>query len=161
MIARKQDSTARLYADFSPSLNGTFEDNHNPLPVAKDVFVTLNSGTYFAKSNLSETYLLDEVEPECCEYLTVNSHRSLYQFTRLPFGVKIATCIYQHIIDNKTSRLKSTAPYLNDIIVVGRTANKFKELLKYPLECIADYCFPLRPEKHGFFLKSKISWLHF
>ena len=100
VVVRKQNGTVRLCADFSTGLNASLEDNHHPLPVAEDIFATLNGGKFFAKLDLSDAYLQVEVEPESREFLTISTHRGLYQFTRLPFGVKTAEAIFQSIMNN-------------------------------------------------------------
>ena len=63
---------------FSTGLNASLED----------IFATLNGGKFFAKLDLWDAYHQVEVEHGSRKFLTIKTHRGLYQFTRLFFGVK-------------------------------------------------------------------------
>lgn len=63
------------------------------------------------------------------EILTINTHRELYQQTRLPFGYKTALGVFEKLMDALASGPQSTAAYLDDITVVGQS---LKELQQSP-----------------------------
>ena len=92
------------------------------------------------------------MEPESREFLTTNTHRGLYQFTRLPFGVKTAPAIFQSIMDNLISGLEGIVTYLDDILVVGRSEEELQGRIERLLKRITEYGFYLRPDKCEFFL---------
>ena len=90
VVVKKPNGSVRLCADFSTGLNAALESNSYPLPAPNDLLTILNVGTYFAKLDLAEAYLQIEVAEESRELLTINTHRGLFQYTRLLFGVKTA-----------------------------------------------------------------------
>lgn len=137
-------------------LNAAPEDNRHHFHVSQDIFATLNIGTCYEKLDLSEVYLQIKVEPECSEYLTTNTLRVLYQFTRHPFGEKRAPGILQNTMDYM---IKSTDTHLDDMIV-GRTEKNSKSELDVWLKALPITVFHLRPEMCEFFLKS-IKYLDF
>ncbi|KHJ42924.1 hypothetical protein D918_07008 [Trichuris suis] len=57
-----------------------------PLPTPDDLFTVLNGGRLFSKLDFADAYLQVEVEDDSKELLTVNTHRGLYRYNRLPFG---------------------------------------------------------------------------
>ena len=68
-----------------------------PLPKPEDIFATLSGGKKFTTLDLSHAYnqlLLDE---ESRKYVTINTHKGLYEFNRLPFGINSAPAIFQHL----------------------------------------------------------------
>uniref|UniRef100_A0A0R3SMW7 RT_RNaseH_2 domain-containing protein n=1 Tax=Hymenolepis diminuta TaxID=6216 RepID=A0A0R3SMW7_HYMDI len=75
VVVREQNGSVRLCADFPTGLSAA-PSSHHPLPVAEDIFATLNDDKCFAKLDLSEAYPQVEVEPECCKYLTINTHQN-------------------------------------------------------------------------------------
>ncbi|VDL33891.1 unnamed protein product [Hymenolepis diminuta] len=83
------------------------EDIHKYTAVVNRIhtFTILNGGKFFAKMDRSDDYLQIEVESERRELLTTNTHRELFQCTRLPFGIKTAPAIFQHFMDTMISRL--------------------------------------------------------
>uniref|UniRef100_A0A5S6QNW5 Reverse transcriptase domain-containing protein n=1 Tax=Trichuris muris TaxID=70415 RepID=A0A5S6QNW5_TRIMR len=95
VAVKKANGTVRLCADFSTGLNEALEHHQYPLPLPEDIFATLNGGQYFSKIDLADAYLQVEVDEKSKELLTINTHRGLYRYNRLPFVVKSAPAIFQ------------------------------------------------------------------
>nr|CAX83692.1 Gap-Pol polyprotein [Schistosoma japonicum] len=154
VVVKKPKGTLRICADFSTGLNDALEQHHYPLPAPDDLFTILNGGSFFAKLDLADAYLQVEVEPTCRELLTINTHRGLFQYTRLPFGVKTAPAIFQQLMDTILLDLTGVAVYLDDILVVAESPNELYNRLATVLKQIEDHGFHLRPEKCQFYLTS-------
>ncbi|CAH8589626.1 unnamed protein product [Dicrocoelium dendriticum] len=154
VVIRKPNGSIRLCADFSTGLNAALEPHQYPLPLPEDVFAKLNGGKYFATLDLADAYLQLEVEPESRKLLTINTHRGLYQYNRLPFGVKTAPAIFQQVMDAMLTGVTGAAAYLDGIIIMGSTQDELFQRLDDVLQRIKDYGFRLRADKCKFFLKS-------
>ena len=61
--------------------------------------------------------LLDESSREL---LTINTHLGLFKPTRLTFGIKSVTGIFQRAIENKRKGMKHTVVRVDDILVGGK-----------------------------------------
>uniref|UniRef100_A0A7I4XT76 RNA-directed DNA polymerase n=1 Tax=Haemonchus contortus TaxID=6289 RepID=A0A7I4XT76_HAECO len=127
VVVRKANGSIRLCADFSTGLNDALLLHRHPLPTAEDVFTKLNGGTVFSQIDFADAYLQVEVDDDSKELLTINTHRGLYRYNRLPFGVKSAPGIFQQIIDSMISGLNGVAAYLDDVIVTGRTLSEHSQ----------------------------------
>ena len=55
------------------------------------------------------------------QYVAINTHRGLYRYNHLPFGVASALAIFQHTIETLLKRLPMVVAYLDDILVAGKT----------------------------------------
>ena len=154
VVVKKANGTIRVCGDFSTGLNAALKTHCYPLPLPEDIFTMLNGGTYFAKLDLADAYFQIEVAPESRELLTINTHRGLFQYTRLPFGVKTAPAIFQQVIDTIISGLLGTAAYMDDVILMGRSADELKERIAAVLKRFEDHGLRLRPDKCQFFLSS-------
>ncbi|KER19461.1 hypothetical protein T265_11777 [Opisthorchis viverrini] len=119
--APQPKGAARICADHSTGLNDALDSHHYPLPLSADIFAKMNGGAYFAKRDLSEAYLQVNVAEESRHIPTINTHRGLFQYTRLPFGVKTVPAIFQQIMDTMLCDPTGVAAYLDDTVVVGAT----------------------------------------
>ena len=73
------------------------------------------------KVELSSPYQQMPLAEEARKYVTINTHRGLYRFTRLPFGVASAPAIFQKAMDTLLQGLLNVICYLDDILVTGAT----------------------------------------
>ena len=123
---RKKSKEIRVCADFSPGLNAALKDYHYPLPTPEEVFNKLNGGKIFSKIDLSEAYLQVPVEENSSKLLCINTHRGLYKFDRLVFGIKVAPAIFQQVMDTMLGGFDFTFAYL-DYIVISRKRWSYTE----------------------------------
>ena len=115
---------------------------------------------FFSTIDLADAYLQIMVDEKSKELLTINTHKGLYQYNRLCFGIKSAPGIFQQIIDTMLAGLPGVVSYLDDIIIVGKTESQHKANVIRTLQKIQDWGFHIKPEKCRFFLTS-IKYLGF
>ena len=160
VVVKKPNGKVRICADFSTGLNNALENHEYPLPVPEDLFAKLNGGRCFAKLDLSDAYLQIPVSEDSRELLTINTHKGLFQYTRLPFGVKTAPAIFQQMMDTMLTGISGAAAYLDDIIIMGTDAKDLIKKLDAVLARIADYGLRLRADKCDFFME-RVKYLGF
>ena len=108
-----------------------------PLPRVEELFTTLSGGAQYTKIDLAEAYLQLELDEPCREYLTINTHKGLFQPTRLCYGVKSAVSIFQREIETLLSGIPNTAVYLDDICVTGPSPSEHLRNVRQVLERLA------------------------
>ena len=91
----------------------------NPLPRVEDLFTALSGGKRFTKLDLSHAYLQLQLGEETKSLTTMNTHRGLFQYNRLPFGLSSAPAVFQRTMDNLLKDLKHVTAYIDDILVTG------------------------------------------
>ncbi|KAA3677574.1 uncharacterized protein DEA37_0010992 [Paragonimus westermani] len=146
VAVKKLNGAVRICDDFSTGLNASLDMHQHPLPLPDDLFAKMNGGKLFAKLELKDAYLQVEVAEASKELLTINTHRGLLQYQRLPFGVKAAPAVFQQITDTMLTDIPVAAAYLDDIVVTGVDEAELTERLDLVFGRIADYGFRIRQE---------------
>lgn len=152
VYVKKKSKEIRVCADFSTGLNESLEDYHYPLPSPEEIFTKLNGGQIFSKIDLSDAYLQVPVDENCSNLLCINTHKGLYKFNRLAFGVKVAPAIFQEIMDSMLQGLDFAMAYLDDIIVSSKSTETHHQHVQEVFSRINNYGFKVKETKCDFFL---------
>ncbi|BHF85953.1 hypothetical protein SprV_1002913000 [Sparganum proliferum] len=145
VVVKKPNGSIRICANFLIDPNVALAQNRYPPPIPPDIFSRLNDGTCFDKLDLADAYLQIEIVPDSYELLTINTHRDLFQYTRLRFGVKAPPTLFQQTTNAMLSGIPGTAGHLDNIVViVGRS----------PAELLARVCVQYSANKRQFFFGS-------
>lgn len=80
----------------------------------------LAGGEKFTKLDLSQPYQQVSLDQNSRKYVTINTVKDLYQYTRLPFGISSAPSLFQRIMDTMLQDIPNTICYLDDILVTGK-----------------------------------------
>ncbi|RXN30262.1 putative protein K02A2.6-like protein [Labeo rohita] len=150
----KKDGSVRLCGDFKVSVNPELHVEQYPLPRIEDIFATLSGGRHFSKIDLAEAYLQMEMEEDSKVFLTINTHKGLYRYNRLVFGISSAPALWQRAMDQVLQGCPGTQCYLDDIIVTGENDSIHLENLACVLKRLEDYGLRARRDKCEFFKNS-------
>ena len=99
-----------------------------------------------------------EVEEESKTFLTVNTHRGLYQYQRLPYGVASAPAVWQRAMDQVLQGIPGVQCYRDDIIVTDRTREEHLKALDKVLGRLEEYGLKANREKCKF-LQNSVEYL--
>ncbi|XP_043496413.1 uncharacterized protein K02A2.6-like [Polistes fuscatus] len=95
------------------------EKNNYPLPLIDEIIAKVGHGKIFTVLNLKNAFLHLEVDEKSKELLTINTHKGLFRYNILPFGIGVAPTLFQEQLDKILSGLDNTAWYMDDINVIG------------------------------------------
>ena len=129
-----------------------------PLPRPEDLFATLAGGKYFSTMDLSHAYNQLPLDHDARKFLTINTHRGLYQYTRLPFGVASAPSIFQKTMDTILQGMDGVMCYLDDILISGRTEEEHLDNLRKVLQKFREHGIRAKKSKCTF-LKTSVQYL--
>ena len=149
---KKKSNQIRICADFSTGLNDAFQDQSYPLPSPEENFNKLNGWKIFSKIDLSDACLQIGVDEESSKLLCINTHRGLYRYNRLAFGVKVTPAIFQQFMDLMLGDLDYAAAYLDDILVTSKTTAEHRKHIINVFEKLSEYGFKVKEAKCDFFL---------
>ena len=75
----------------------------------------------WGKIDFNQAYHQMHVDEKSEELLMIVTHRGLYRYCRLPFGITLAPALFQCAMDQILSWLSGVQCYLDDILVTGET----------------------------------------
>ena len=150
----KSDGSVRLCGDYKLTVNQAAKVDTYPLPRIEDLLASLAGGKSFSKLDLAHAYQQIELEEESRKYVTVNTHKGLFQYNRLPFGVASAPAVFQRTMENLLQGLNNVCIYLDDILVTGSSERDHLENLAAVLEKLEGAGVRLKRSKCHFMLPS-------
>lgn len=92
------------------------------------------------------------MDEESRQYVTINTHKGLFRYNRLPFGVSSAPSIFQRIMENLLQGIPGVTVYLDDICVTGRTEEEHLQHLEETLKRLKEAGMRLKKGKCEFLL---------
>lgn len=147
----KVDQTVRICGDYKVSINPWLEVDQYPIPKPQDLFTKLAGGEKFTKLDLSQAYQQVELEESSKQYLTINTHKGLYQVNRLPYGVASAPAIFQKLMDQVLQGIDGVICYLDDILITGQNTETHMRNLEEVLKRLKCHNLRVKREKCAFF----------
>ena len=101
-------------------------------------FAKMAGGKRFGKLYIKNVYLQMKVEEDSKQYFTINTHKGLFEYNRLPFGIKTAPSIWQRAMEQTLQGILGVEAMLDDIIVTGKSDAEHLENLEAVLRRLAE-----------------------
>ena len=153
----KSNGSVRICGDLKVIINPELKVDQYPLPRIEDIFTNLAAGETFTMIDLRQAHLQLEMEDESRKYLTIYTHKGLFEYNRLLFGITSAHAIWQRTIDQILQGFPGTQVILDDIIITGKTDLGHLANVRRVLERLRDYNLRAEITKCEFF-KDEITY---
>jgi len=154
----KPSGQIRICGDYKVTVNKVSKLEQYPIPTLAELTTKLEKGSKYHKLDLSHAYSQVELDEDSRKYVTINTHRGMFQYTRLPFGVSSAPAIFQRVIESVLEGIPSVAIYMDDILVTGKTPQDSLVNLNKVLSSLENAGLRLRKDKCEF-MKDEVTYL--
>ena len=114
----KDPSAIRVCVDMRRANTAILRERHIT-PTVNEIIHDLNGAKVFSKVDLRSGYHQLELAPESRSITTFSTHRGLYRYKRLSFGICSASEVFQNVIQQTLSDIKGVRNFSDDIIVFG------------------------------------------
>ena len=87
VLVMKPDNTIRISGDYKTTVSQVSKLDNYPVPKVEDLLPTLGGREKFTKLDMSQAYQQLQLDDEAKRYTTINTHKGLFQYNRLPYGI--------------------------------------------------------------------------
>ena len=139
-LVYKKSGERRFCVDYR-KLNQITRNDAHPLARISDLLDSVKDAKYFSTLDLRSGYWQIPVEPEDCQKTAFATQNGLYEFTRMPFGLKTAPAIFQRAMGIALAGLtfETCFCYLDDVIVFGRDFEEHNNRLRTVLKRFREF----------------------
>ena len=146
-VLKSDKKSVRICGDFKQTVNRAAKLDRYPIPKIEDLFASLTGGQKFSKLDLSQAYNQIVLDEESRKYVVINTHKGLYRFNRLPFGVASAPGIFQRVMENLLRDIPHVTVYLDDVLVTGKDDREHLAILDIVLDRLGQAGLRLKKTK--------------
>ena len=144
----------RFVVDYR-GLNTVTAGDGYPIPSVSNVLDALSGGKKFAKLDLASGYWQVLVNPDHMHKTAFATHLGLYEFLRMPYGLKTAPQTFQRILNSVFADFlyQWLIIYIDDVIVWANTDHEALSHYELIFERAAKFGIQFKPTKCVFFLQ--------
>ena len=146
MVVVNKGQKIRICID-PKDLNGAVLREHFPLKTIDDVISNMPNAKVFSKLDAVSGFWQIQLDDESSKLCTFNTPFGRYRFTRLPFGIKSASEVFQKITSEMVADINGAEAIIDDILVWGATQEEHDERLRKVLDKAREYNLKLSVNK--------------
>ena len=148
VLVKKKDGTTRFCVDYRRLNAVTIKDAY-PLPQVEDCLDTMAGAQWFSSMDLASGYWQLDIREEDRDKTAFATHRGLYRFRRMPFGLCNAPGTFERVMEVVMRGLqwKTCLVYLDDIVVFAGSYKEHLERLGEVLDRLIQAGLKVKPSK--------------
>jgi hypothetical protein len=155
VVIAYRNGKARLCIDYRKLNAATIADEF-PIPRQSEILSSLSGAQVLSSLDALAGFTQLEMHPDDVEKTAFRTHRGLFQFRQMPFGLQNGPSIFQRIMQNVLSPYLwlFCLVYIDDVVVYSTTYEEHIKHLNKVLTAIREAGIPLSPKKCHLFYSS-------
>ena len=149
VLVKKPDGSNRFCVNYK-ALNACTVFDGEPMPDPEDVFIKLRGKRYKSKMDLSKGYWQIELSSESIEKTAFVTHEGVFEFLRLPFGLKNAASSCNRLMRKVLDGLDCVGRFVDDVIIFSDSWQDHLRDIRLVLERLKNAGLTVKPSKCKF-----------
>lgn len=134
----KENGEKRLCVDMRAVNAAVLKETH-PLPTFEQITGRMHGSTVFSVLDVARAFHQLIIAESSRVITTFRTHRGLYRYCRLMFGLSSAAEIFQRTMETILQGLEGVEVYVDDVVVYGRDKKEHDMRLRAVLDRLAEY----------------------
>jgi len=155
LVNKKETKEMRFCVDFR-RINSFIIEDRFPLPSIQSILDMLQNSKVFSIVDLKSGYWQIPLSPESRKFTAFVSHRGLFEYTRIPFGLSTAPAVFQRTMQTVFNGLIGVFVfvYLDDIIIFSKDVKDHSKHLCEVFQRLNDFNLRVSIRKCKFYFSS-------
>ena len=137
VVVEKKDGSLRLCLD-PKDLNKAIKREHYKIPTMEEIAAEFTGKTVFSTLDLKDGYWQIQLDEDSSQLCTFNTPFGRYRFTRMPFGIKSASEVFQKRNEETFAGISGIHIVADDIIIAASSIKEHDEILTQIMERAKD-----------------------
>jgi hypothetical protein len=142
----------RFCQDYRP-LNSRSDADNYKAPMPEELFRSLGFPRYLTKCDMRSGFHQLPLHPDSCSKTAFWWRRRLYQWRRMPFGLRNATAAFQRVMDTELQKAGLThcaKVFVDDLIIFSDSFGQHLRDVEAVLQCFVRCGLRVHPKKSSF-----------